>query len=240
MYGLNVIAFAFFISINLLAYRLCQCSAERREKVLRILCIVLLCGNSIRYFILYPILIGRIHIPIEYSTVAYFAVPIILLCKWESARSWAAYSGLMAGFFYHMAAILLGGPIYGSQPVHSVYISMLCHGSVYFCGLVTIGTHSCAYREGYKLILGTAWVAIRALLLRSLAAEPENTFIYMLLDGKLVQLVCPPDSWGKTMPVYYAAVAMLVLLSMRVFLRISRQKKDRQRIGEEARACPPY
>ena len=40
--------------------------------------------------------------PVEFSTVAYFAVPIILLMTKRRLHSWAAYSGLMAGFFYYI------------------------------------------------------------------------------------------------------------------------------------------
>ena len=84
--------------------------------------------------------------PVEFSTVAYFAVPIILLMTKRRLHSWAAYSVLMAGFFYYMAMIAAGGMIYGQNPPLDIYISMFCHSSIYFCGFVTIGKRYAAQR----------------------------------------------------------------------------------------------
>ena len=95
-------------------------------------------------------------------------------------HSWAAYSGLMAGFFYYMAMIAAGGMIYGQNPPLDIYISMFCHSSIYFCGFVTIGTEVCSAKDAPKLTLGVAWVAVRAALLRPIAAE-DGSFPYARL-----------------------------------------------------------
>ena len=80
-------------------------------------------------------------------------------------RSWAAYSGLMAGFFYYMAIIAAINRIYATNAPGDVYISMLCHGAVYLCGFVTIGTEKCDSKNAPLLILGVLLVAVRAALL---------------------------------------------------------------------------
>lgn len=41
----------------------------------------------------------------------------------------------MAGFFYYLTVIVLGGFIYGAQPP----VAMLNHGAVYGLGLMTMG-----------------------------------------------------------------------------------------------------
>ena len=80
-------------------------------------------------------------------------------------RSWAAYSGLMAGFFYYLAMIAASSRIYGTNAPVDVYISMLCHGAVYLCGFVTIGTEKYDSKNAPLLILGVLLVAVRAALL---------------------------------------------------------------------------
>lgn len=45
----------------------------------------------------------------------------------------------MAGFFYYLTVIVLGGFIYGAQPPVEIYLSMLNHGAVYGLGLMTMG-----------------------------------------------------------------------------------------------------
>lgn len=68
MYGLNAVAFVFFISINLFAYQLCKYSEASRKKVLSALCVTLLFSNIIRYVVVYPFIEGAMRIPVEFFT----------------------------------------------------------------------------------------------------------------------------------------------------------------------------
>ena len=158
MYGLNAVAFVFFVVLNMLAYQLCMCSDTARNKVITALCLLLLLGNLIRYLLVYPFFEGVIKIPVEFSAVSYFAVPVILLTARKGMRSGAAYSGLMAGFFYYMAMAAAGGPLYAAYQPYDIYISLLCHGTLYICGLVTLGTEAFILREAPKLALCVALV----------------------------------------------------------------------------------
>ena len=219
MYGLNAVALVFFGCINILAYRLCKCTEDRRRKIVRSLCAVLLLGNLFRYCVVYPFIKGVVMLPVEFSTVAYFAVPAILLTSRKRLHSWAAYSGLMAGFFYYLAMIAAGGLIYGENPPLDIYVSMFCHGSIYFCGFVTIGTEVCSAKDAPKLALGVAMVAVRAVLLRPFVVGTDRLLIYILLDAVAVKQVLPESTWTVALPVYYFAVAAFVLLTIRGFFR---------------------
>lgn len=227
MYGLNALALAFFMGISVAAYKLSKCQALKRTRILRGLCLSLLVGNTFRYAVSYPFFAGEIRIPAEFSTVAYFIVPIILLFNLKRSQSWAAYSGLMAGFFYYMAAIVLGGRIYAEYPPYDIYISMFCHGVLYLCGLVTIGTRPWPSKDGYRLALGIACVAVRALLLRPYVIGAENMFIYMLLDGDLIKWLFPKTLWAALLPVYYGVAILLVLLTIRSFYKLSHRQYKR-------------
>lgn len=222
MYGLNAVALVFFGCINVLANRLCACPEGRRRRIVRSLCAVLLFGNLLRYCVVYPFIMGVVKLPVEFSAVAYFLVPTILLTSKKRLHSWAAYSGLMAGFFYYMAMIAAGGAIYGAEPPIDIYISMFCHGSIYFCGLVTIATEVCSPRDAYKLALGVALVALRAALLRPFVQGSQRLLIYILLDAAAVKRVFPQSAWALVVPVYYIAIAAFVLLTIRGFFRRNR------------------
>ena len=227
MYGLNAVAFIFFVGINLLAYQLCKCSETARKKTMTALCMTLLIGNIIRYALVYPFVEGVIRIPVEFSTVAYFVVPTILLTARKNMRSWATYSGLMAGFFYYMATIIAGGPLYNTYPPYDIYISMLCHGTIYICGLVTVGTEACNSKDAPKLVLGVALVAVWAMLLRPIAEGSERFLIYILLDGACVKQLLPQSSWNIALPIYYVAVIALVFLTIKEFFK-KNQKQYRK------------
>ena len=232
MYGLNAVALIFFGCINVLAYRLCKGPENRRRQAVRVLCAALLAGNLLRYGIVYPFIRGVVMLPVEFSTVAYFAVPTILLTSKKKMHSWAAYSGLMAGFFYYLAMIAAGGLIYGANPPLGTFISLFCHGTIYLCGFVTIGTEECSTQDAPKLALGVALVAVRAALLRPWVMGSQGLLIYILLDGAAVKALLPAAAWAVALPLYYLAVAAFVGLTIRGFFR--RNQKQYRKFAAQA------
>lgn len=226
MYGLNAFALVGFGCINVLAVRLSRCDARLRSRVLDAACVLLLAFNLIRYA-LYPLTGQGLRIPVEFSTVAYFAVPAIMLTRRRGALSWAAYSGLMAGFFYYLAMITAGGPVYDTYPHWEIYASLCCHGTVYLCGFVVINTERCESSDWYKLALGIALVAVRAALLRPLAAGQGRLLIYELLDAQPVKWLLPQSSWGAAVPLYYLILAALLAVSILLFFRLNRREAIR-------------
>lgn len=169
VYVWNALALLMFACIHWAAHRLCRTPAARRNRILKTLCALLLGGNLFRYCVFHPLIQGTVRIPVEFSTVAYFAAPALLLRRKPRLRSWAAYSGLMAGFFYYMAMILAGGSLYAADAPLEVLISLLCHGTLYFCGFVVVRTESFRLEEASRLGLGVATVALRAVALRPVA-----------------------------------------------------------------------
>ena len=224
MYGLNAVSFVFFCGLNLLAYRLCKAPEGPRRKAMRSICLALLLGNVLRYTVTYPLFLHEIRIPVEFSTVAYFAVPSILLTGRSNVRSWAAYSGLMAGFFYYMGMIVAGGPIYNSYPPYDIYIAMFCHGALYVCGLVTISTRQCTAADRRQLVAGIGYVGIRAALLRPFVSGTGPMLIYILLDGTYVRKYVASELLNVALPVYYVVLAGAVLLSIQGFFKLSRTR----------------
>ena len=176
-----------------------------------------------QYLIVNPLLFGQFRIAAEFSTVSCFVVPLIVLSGCRALHSWAAYSALMAGFFCNIAMILAGGQLYGSIAPLEVYLSLFCHGTLYFCGFAMIASERYAARESRKLLLGTGLIALRAELLRPWVIGRERMLIYILLDGAAVKRLLPEGVW-PALPVYYVLVGGFLLLTVRSFFRASRRQ----------------
>lgn len=221
MLGLNMFAILAFTAINIFAVYLCRCDEEKRIQLQQRICIALLSFNLCRYM-LSPILGYGLKIPVEFSTVSYFAVPIIFLTGSKMLRSWAAYSGIMAGFFYYMTMIVAGGKIYADYPPYDTYISLCCHGTLYLCGLV--GLKTCRYMpsDRYKLFLGVGLIALNAYLFRPIADNGTRLFIYELMDGIYVGQILP-ETLQSYLPIFNIfLISGFVLLTVNLFFRMNK------------------
>lgn len=216
---LNWLAFGLFLLLNMAACWLCKQPGAMVRRVVRRICWLLLGGNLLRYLVIYPAFYHIIKIPAEFSTVAYFVVPIILLLPWRRLDVWAAYSGLMAGFFYYLAMILAGQALYGAETAVNVGISLACHGALYFCGFAVTATELCPRRTAAGLALGVGYVAARAALLRPLVLGRSQMLIYILMDAIPARLLFPEDCWPSVLPVYYVLIAAFLFGSISVFFR---------------------
>jgi hypothetical protein len=202
MLGLNVFSLLVFTAVNIFASLLCKRSNESRNRILKIICIALLSFNICRYA--RALILGRGFIfPVEFSSVAYFVAPVILLAGIRKAQSWAAYSGIMAGFFYYMTLILAGGKVYAEYQPNDIYISLYCHGTLYLCGLVSMKTNRFEHSERLILLGGNICVALNAYLLRPIAEGKARIFIYELMDGLYVKQLFPEAARAYLMPLYY-------------------------------------
>ena len=223
MYGLNAIALLALTTVHLLAAWLSTCGEAARTRALRAVCLLLLLLSVSRYA-LFPLYGKGFRVPVEYSSIAYFAVPIILLSGWKRLQSWAAYSGVMAGFFYYLTMVTAGGPVYWAYPPAEIYLSMYSHATLYLCGLVLLSTNRYSPGDRRKLIACTACVALWALLFRPLVEGTERFFIYDLLDGVYIRLLFPRNLWPYALPGYYMVLLGLVFLSMRAFFHLNRYR----------------
>ena len=223
MLGLNMFAILSFTAINIFAAYLCRCDGEKRKWLLRKICIVLVFFNLCRYT-LSPILGFGLKVPVEFSTVSYFAVPIIFLTESKWLRSWAAYSGIMAGFFYYLTMIVAGGSIYADYPPYDTYISLCCHGTLYLCGLVSLKTDRFKSFDCYKLFCGVGLIALNAHLFRPIADNGTRLFIYELMDGIYVRRILPDALQIYLSILNIALVSGFVLLTVNLFFRLNRSQ----------------
>lgn len=232
MYGLNGFAVLAFTAINYFSVRLAK-KGRSSKKIIYMLSIFLLLLNSIRYIYIYPFVSHILKIPVEFSTVSYFTVPIIIICHFKKFYGFASYSGLMAGFFYYLALVFSGGPIYGAYDIADVYISMLCHGILYILGFYMISTQKFEKKYSLNIIFGISGIIANALIFRPLMEKTDTLLIYFLLDAIPVSKLLCTENAKIVLPVYYTAVVILLLTSVFAFFRMNKKELLRFATGEQ-------
>ena len=218
MIMVNVLSAVGLALILFAVRRLLFKSEETRRYLLKALCILLLTFNVIRYTV-NSIRVERIKIPVEFSAVTYFVLPIIVLFKLDKIRPWGAYAGILAGSFYFLNGIFLGDKMYAGYNPITIITSILCHGILLFCGLLMISEKVYADYAGWIITAGLAVSAIRTILLRNFFNGGRGIFIYELLFAYI-----PNEFFGrKIIPVYY--IALFIMVSLTIFLFFKLNKK---------------
>ena len=224
MLGINVFSFLAFAAINLCAVAITKYNESKRNSCMRLLCVSLLAVTLCRFAPVSILLTGDVILPVEFSSIASFSVPIILLVGFEKGRIWAAYSGLMAGFFYYVTMIIAGGTIYESYEPYQIYLSLFSHGIVYLCGLVLLKTQKFDLPEFYKPLAGVGCVLLNARLLRPFADSGMRIFIYEIMEGRHVRDLFPGVNIA---PVYYVILTGLLVLTVVLFFKLNKTQYER-------------
>lgn len=206
--GLAIILFA--------VRRLLFVSEEIRQYILKAFCVLLLIFNVMRYTF-NSVTAGKIKIPVEFSAVTYFVLPIIVLFNLNKIRPWGAYAGILAGSFFFLNGIFLGDKVYvGYNPV-TVATSVLCHGILLFCGLLMISEKRYSKYAGWIITAGLVTSLIRTVLLRSFFKGGRGIFIYELLFAYI-----PRELFGnKVIPLYYLLLFVLASLTIVLFFKLN-------------------
>ena len=222
---LNLLSLAVFALINVSAAALKRCMPRTAKNTLRAVLAVLFFGNLFRYVYAYPKLVGEIHIPIEYSTVAYFLVPPLMFLDKGRCRVWASMYGLTAGFLYYMAMIIAANKLYADAPLYDVCISYFCHGALYLNGVVVLSREKVNNRDAANMMLCLLIISIRALVLKKYAVDADELFIYDVLGGNVMRMVMPESSWHFTVPLYYIVLNLVIVMCLKGFLPKKARKK---------------
>lgn len=213
---INLIATA-EAAIILFAFRRILLLTEKQKKlILTVISAVLLGINVCRYTV-QSLDLGYIRIPVEFSAVSYFLVPIIILLRISPLRVWAAYSGVLAGSGYFLWMAAFGNIVYADYKTWSIVISLICHGSLLLCGLLIMSEKRFTPATGWIITLGLIYVSFHAVFLRQRFAGGNGIFIYELLFA-----FRPIDFFGSgIIPFYYLALFGLVILSFNMFYKLN-------------------
>lgn len=179
--ALNTFTLLVFIGIFVGINNAKELSENTKTKVVRNVSLILLSINVLK------LLLVDGFIPVEFSTVSYYIVPIILLLRIKKLEIWAVYAGLIAGFFYYATMMLQGGVIYETYTPLNIHTSLLCHGSLLFLSLFKLKTESYDVKERYKLVIGLILMVTWAIYMRQFLLIDERLFIYELIDGLYIK-----------------------------------------------------
>ncbi len=212
----NVVSAAVPAVILIAVRRLLFVSERVKRRVLNAFCVLLLAFNIIRYTF-ESVNNDRVRIPVEFSAVTYFVLPIIVLLRLNFIRSWGAYAGVLAGACYFLNGIFLGARVYAGYSIFSITASVICHGALLFCGLLLISEKRYKKHTGWIIIGGLVLSGLRVLLLRNWFYGGKGIFIYELLFAYI-----PSAIFGKEIiPLYYVLLFGLVVISIKLFYMLN-------------------
>ena len=226
MNHLNLISFICLIFFIVFIKVIMRKPVKVRDTFLKLQLLIVLLYN-IGIIIIFPY-----KVPVEFSTLSYFLVPIIVLFNIKDLRIWAVYTALLSGGIYYVSMILYGTTLYGHFPVYSVITSLFNHGSLLAYALVSLGNNEFKISESriirYGLLLNAAW----ALAIRQIVLHPGRIFIYEILDGWLVTTFFP-NMLYVSYPVYYICLVYILYSSPKLIFNLNKLLKPKTQIISE-------
>lgn len=213
---MNISAAAEVIIIFVLLRRFSNIKDKTKSKITDALCFALLLLNILKY-LGQSFTLGRVSLPVEFSAIAYFAVPIIMLLRVSFLRVWAVYSSLLAGSGYFFTFTLFGDMIYKNYSTDKIITAMFCHGILLFIGLSQISFKKFSRYTGWILTLGLCMCVTYSFYMSNFAPKLRGVFMYELIFG-----FAAVDVFGKTiLPLYYLLVVTLFSLSLIIFYKLN-------------------
>lgn len=196
-----------------------------QKRIIKTLAVLVLSFN------IYHIIDSPTSIPVEFSTVTYFVAPIIILLNIKRLEVWAIYSSIMAGFFYYLTMISVGGNVYELYSPINVYTSLFCHGSVFFIAIVKLKTNTYNSKDYLMLLIGNAIIVIWALYIRSEFPITGRLFIYELTDAVHIKNATDTYLW-IFLPLYYVTLGYLVYWSSKYIFKLNKRFHNKWLINQ--------
>jgi hypothetical protein len=215
---LNIIATICLLGFMIYTKYLVKQNPDRQRYFLKIQLFIVLLYN-IGIIIIFPQ-----KIPVEFSTIAYFIVPIIMLFDIKEFEIWAVYASLLAGIGYYVSMILYGTALYGDFPTYSWTTSIYNHGALLSFSIVKLRTTTYSRQESYIIWIGLSIIAIWSLTLRPVVTQPGRIFIYEILDGKIVSSFFP-NMQIIMYPIYYILLVFGLYKSPFILLKLNEKLK---------------
>lgn len=224
MPNLNLLSIIVLIVMVLYIRYMIKQEDKMRERILKIQLIPVLLYNIGIHIVQW----GKL--PVEFSTINYFIITIIVLTGIKKLEVWAVYAAFMAGFFYFLLMVLFGDSVYGHFPPYSVYTSLYNHGSLVSYAIIKLATTP--YERNQRLILwgGLGFCIVWALALQPFVnpvIQPGRIFVYEILYAYLVRYTIPATiPWGY--PLYYIGLYLFLDISTRAVYWINRAFRLKQ------------
>ena len=128
----------------------------------------------------------------------------------------------MFGFFYYLAMITVGGPLYAGMHRGGVYLHGLSRDNR--------SVRACDDRDGAVQRKGRAKAAAGGCLCRyapPVCGGSHRLLIYILRMPPSCDNACHRSVWGLPLPAFYGIMGVLVLLTVRGFFRYNRKQYEK-------------
>jgi hypothetical protein len=152
--------------------------------VIYLICIYLLVYKVSEYG--YFLIVERVYnkIPVDYSAITYFLLPLVFLLKRRRLLPWATFSAFISGFGYLATFGFLARKMIEYNGYYSVVMALINHSVLYVASILIMQEHLFEKRTGKIVISGSvAMVAYAALVYFFVDFGQKYIFIYKLLDG---------------------------------------------------------
>ena len=217
MSNLNLLSAICLILFVVYIYIMIHKSEKIRNTLLKIQLFIVF-GYNIFVIIQFPY-----KIPVEFSTVSYFLVPLIVLFNIKSLRIWAVYSALLSGLGYYGSMILFGDILYGHFPAYSVFTSLFNHGSLLAYAFINLATMKFKRGESRVIWIGLTINAVWSSLIKPIVLHPGRIFIYEILDANLVRSFSFTNEYLVLfVPIYYVLFVYTLYKSPHMVLYINK------------------
>lgn len=192
------------------------------EKSLMLLSVFIIANKGIEIFI--GLVIGNLYkIPIEFSTITYFLLPIFILFKKRELIEIFAFLGFVSGIGYLSLFILSGDTLYQLNGLYNTVQGLINHSIIFILSIY------CMRYKPHKLLTLRIWITtfilIAYALVISLIVDYSNQsiFITRVLEGKVVIDFLNPIFAKFSIIIYYLIIFSFYHLSIYLYIYLNKR-----------------
>lgn len=210
------------LCVILLGVLLCYIKPIHSKRVLLLLSLFLFLYKTIEYT-LYALHLEPSKIPVEYSTITYFLLSIVVIFQLDSLKPLASFMGIISGLGYVIVFIFLGSSYLKHQGLYITSMAFINHSIVFWGGLILLRTERFQKMDYKKIMVFTMIYLIYVTTLQELVEfKQPYIFILMLLDGNLIERMIPSSNInGFDYLLYFLLLFMVYQIFARFILFIN-------------------
>lgn len=191
--------------------------------VINLLCVYLLAYKMSEYG--YYIIEKREYnkIPVDYSAITYFVMPIVFFLKSNRLFPLATFSAFISGFGYLAAFAFLAGKMIEINGYFSVIMALFNHSALYIASILIMKERLFERKTARIILSGSIMMVVYATIIYFFVDFGQKyIFIYKLLDGTYVSyLIKGFNDFSLSYLLYYLFLFGAFFVVVRLFYKIN-------------------
>lgn len=209
-------------------------SFRSSNRITKALALFILFNKGIE--IAYGLAQGNINkIPIEYSTITYFLLPIAILCKKEQLKKIFSFMGFLSGIGYLLTFIFAGSTIYEINGMYHTIQGFINHSILYALSVQVMKEQPLAKIE-IKIWLTTVFLVYYMVAISMIIDYSESVlFIREVLTGS--SIISRLNHWlhFDVRLIYYLGVAGIYHILIKTYKYLNCYQFRKSIIKEQSR-----